>query len=86
VNLAAHAFPEGGVDHAMARQGQFAGKGRSDDGGFKVHAIGALDVDSGTGKASLNELAHKICIHVGGDEQHRRCRKLGLLLYSEGSP
>lgn len=86
MNLSAHAFAEGGVDHSVASQWQFAGKERADDGGFEVDAIGAFDVDPGTGKASFDELANEICVHVGGEVRQDACRKLGTSLYPQGSP
>ena len=71
MDLAAHAFAQRGVDHAVAGERQLAGEGFTDDGGLEVHAVGTLDVDPGTGKAGFDEPAHGICIHVGGEEQRR---------------
>jgi glycine/D-amino acid oxidase-like deaminating enzyme len=41
-----------------------------------LRAVG-FDVDPGAGQASFDELAHEICVHGGGEEGRRPCRKLG---------
>src|SRR5688572_12458630 len=66
VDLAAHAFAERGVHHAMARQGQLAREVGADHGGFEMHAVLALHLRARAGEALFDQAADGVGVHRGG--------------------
>ena len=49
MNFTAHFFTQGGVHHAVALQGDLAGKRGADHHGFEMHAVITLHRYRGTG-------------------------------------
>ena len=55
MDLAAHAFAQGGVDHAVAGQRQLAAEGLGHHRGLAVHAVIALHVRAGARQAGFDQ-------------------------------
>ena len=51
------------VDHAVAGQGQLAGKGGADHGGLEMDAVLAMDLGVGAGQAGFDQLADGVGVH-----------------------
>lgn len=63
MDLAAHAFAQRGIDHAVAGERQLATEISSDDGGLEVHAVIALDLGTGAGQPLFDQLADGVWGH-----------------------
>jgi len=63
VDRPAHQVAEGGVDHPVAGQRQFAGERLGHHGGLEMHAIVAADVGDGAGQALFDQGLDAVGIH-----------------------
>lgn len=78
MDLAAHSLAQGGIHHAVARDGQLAGKGIGHDGSLEMDTVVAAHIGARSRQASLDKLADEIGIHGWGEEVTAGCRRLCL--------